>query len=296
MTSAFTIRTALRQTVEELSLPRRRGTPLSKVARYSVLLAGTIVGVVGTVRAQPVVAGMHMTFDEEFKTFDWAAEAGHRWMTRYANDGAAARTLTASEQEYYSDASVGEHPFSLHDGALDITASPGLNKRGQPYNSGLITTFSSFNQLYGYFEMRAQLPAGPGLWPAFWMLPKDHSWPPELDGVEMLGRDPGTLYFSTHTKIDGHDVGHTIPVKVPDVSKGFHTYGVDWRPDTITWYFDDKAVASAPTPPDMHKPMYMLINLAVGKSGSWPGAPDERTRFPAHLLIKWIHAYNKAGS
>jgi beta-glucanase (GH16 family) len=258
------------------------------------LWSGVVVASVGTAAAQSPVHGLKPTFNEEFKTFDWAPDGSHRWMTRYPNTGKAARTLTNSEQEYYSDASVGVHPFSLRDGALNITVGPGSNDQGEPYNSGLITTYTSFSQLYGYFEMRAKLPSGPGLWPAFWMLPKDHSWPPELDIMEMLGRDPGTLYFSTHTKINGRDSGHTIPVKVPDVSKEFHTYGVNWQPDSITWYFDDRPVATAPTPPDMHKPMYLLVNVAVGKSTSWPGAPDDRTLFPANMLIEWVRAYDTA--
>lgn len=263
------------------------------LTRFGLLALCLMLVMLTKAPAKPPAPGMHMTFDEEFRSFDWAPDGGHRWMTRYPYTGRSARTLTPNEQEYYSDASVGVHPFSLHDGALDITAGPGPNRRGLPYNSGVITTYKSFSQLYGYFEMRARLPAGPGLWPAFWLLPSNLSWPPELDIVEMLGKDPGTLYFSTHTKVSGHDSGHTIPVKVGDVSTSFHTYGVDWEPDTITWYFDGRAVAHQPTPPDMHKPMFILVNLGIGKEGSWPGAPDERTPFPVHMLVKWIRAYSR---
>jgi len=42
----------------------------------------------------------------------------------------------------------------------------------------------------------------------------------------------------------------------------------------------------------MHKPMYMLANLGVG--GSWPGAPDASTRFPANYSIDYIRAYRFA--
>jgi beta-glucanase (GH16 family) len=38
--------------------------------------------------------------------------------------------------------------------------------------------------------------------------------------------------------------------------------------------------------------MYMLLNLAVG--GSWPGAPDEATQFPAALEVDWVRVYEKA--
>ena len=40
----------------------------------------------------------------------------------------------------------------------------------------------------------------------------------------------------------------------------------------------------------MKEPMYMLLNLAVGGNGSWPGAPDNATAFPADLKIDYVRA------
>jgi hypothetical protein len=45
---------------------------------------------------------------------------------------------------------------------------PGLIDRlPSPTENGL------FQQTYGYFEIRADLPKGQAVWPAFWMLPAD---------------------------------------------------------------------------------------------------------------------------
>src|SRR3712207_8253598 len=57
------------------------------------------------------------------------------------------------------------------------------------------TLFRSFAQEYGRFELRGRLPAGQGLWPAFWLLPVDTSWPPEIDVMEGLGSEPTTVYM-----------------------------------------------------------------------------------------------------
>ena len=38
--------------------------------------------------------------------------------------------------------------------------------------------------------------------------------------------------------------------------------------------------------------MYLLLNLAVG--GSWPGAPDAQTKFPAVLAVDYVRVYQKA--
>jgi beta-glucanase (GH16 family) len=247
--------------------------------------------VASAAHSAPPCHGVSVTFDEEFDTFAWSPTGSQRWMTRFPYGGTAQRTLTAQEDEYYSDASVGVDPFRLRDGLLDITAALGPNRGGKPYTSGLITTYRSFKQLYGYFEMRAKLPTGPGLWPAFWLLPADNSWPPEIDIFEVLGKDPTTLFVSVHTRETGRHTSITTPVHTADLSQDFHVYAVDWEPDTVTWYLDDHEVAQMPTPGDMHKPMYLLVNLAVGAKDSWPGPPDDRTKFPVHMLIDWIRVY-----
>ena len=69
----------------------------------------------------------------------------------------------------------------------------------------------------------------------------------------------------------------------------FHTYGLAWDKDQIAWFVDGREVRREPTPADMHKPMYMLANIASG--GDWAGAPDNSTRFPATYAIDYIRAY-----
>jgi beta-glucanase (GH16 family) len=68
---------------------------------------------------------------------------------------------------------------------------------GRPYLSGQLQTKGSFAQQYGYFEARAKLPQGAGVSGAFWLLPADGSWPPELDVVESDGG--GALAMTAHT-------------------------------------------------------------------------------------------------
>jgi len=174
---------------------------------------------------------------------------------------------------------------------LKITASPTPpairpELRNYAYLSGVITTQPSFSQTYGYFEMRAQLPEGKGLWPAFWLLPKDGSWPPEIDVMESVG-DPSVVYMTSHSKTQ-----EPKGVEARIAPHAFHVFAVSWGPHQLIWYIDGSEVARQPTPADMHKPMYMLANLAVG--GNWPGAPDATTHFPAVLMIDYIRAYRFA--
>ncbi len=126
------------------------------------------------------------------------------------------------------------------------------------------------------------------MWPAFWLLPTNGGWPPELDVMEVVGSKPDALVTTVHWDQNGHQMVNKDTV-VPGLSSGgMHTYGVDWQPDTITWYLDGKQVYEAATPADMHQPMYMLANLAAG--GQWAGQPDGSTN---HMLIDYIRAYSE---
>src|SRR3546814_4190639 len=132
-----------------------------------------------------------------------------------------------------------------------------------PYTSGLLTTRDSFAQSYGYFEIRADMPEGQGLWPAFWLLPVDGRWPPELDVIEIFGQDPERPILSSHSAASG---SHTIDRHIADVapSDGFHSYGVLWGPEEIVWAIDGVAVAETAQPADMPDPRYLVSNVGFG--------------------------------
>lgn len=255
-------------------------------------------------------SALEPTFADEFETFSrWNGRSG-RWRTVFGSGGPLAlgnrSTPGSGDKQVYMDpefagpaggAPLGIDPFRTEGSVLRIEARPTPPEArarlwDRPYTSGLITTKFSFWQLYGHFEARAKLPGGRGLWPAFWLLPKNGSWPPELDVFEILGRDPATLYANIVVTGRTWQDNPPTPVRVPDTSADFHVYGVSWQPDEVRWYLDDQEIARRSTPPEMNTPMYVLLNLAVG--GTWGGDPDEKTRFPAHLLIDWVRAHRFA--
>ena len=75
----------------------------------------------------------------------------------------------------------------------------------------------------------------------------------------------------------------------PDFAAGFHVFGVSWRPDRVRFFLDGVLVHEEATPADMHGPMYILANLAVGGVGSRPGpaAGDLSGVF----RVAWIRAW-----
>jgi beta-glucanase (GH16 family) len=259
----------------------------------------TAAAATGPLAKAPDGRPLAMTFSDEFDSFRRYAGGKGVWRTTY-RDGKAAdefdiRTLKGNKEvQLYVDpefAHLGLDPFKVRNGVLEIRADrpPAQAKvalRGYQYVSGLISNQPAFSQTYGYFEMRAKLPAGKGVWPAFWLLPADFSWPPEVDIMESVG-DPSKYYVTYHSNA-AKDAGTEVPISPDD----FHVFAVSWDAKNVVWYVDGREVKRLPTPADMHKPMYMIANLALG--GDWAGYPDASTPFPSTFAIDYIRAYRFA--
>ncbi|MER8807654.1 family 16 glycosylhydrolase [Mesorhizobium australicum] len=243
------------------------------------------------------LSGIKLSFSDDFNTLNLHNAQSGTWDTNFSWGAPNGSTLTSNgELQWYIDANYGPtssvHPFSVNNGVLTITAAqapadikPLINN--YEYTSGILNTHSTFSQTYGYFEMRADLPENAGAWPAFWLLPADGSWPPELDVIETRGQDPNSLIMTAHSNETGTHTKVTSMVNTMDTA-GFHTYGLLWTPDKLVWTYDGVQVAEAATPSDMHKPMYMLADLAVG---GLAGAPPDHLATPAEMKIDYIRAY-----
>ena len=248
------------------------------------------------------------TFTDDFNTLslDTGVQSG-TWRTMFGGNPIQGRTLSNNgEKEIYVDADytgtgttlVGVNPFSLNNGVLTITANPAsaavsAKIGGYQYTSGQINTRFHFTQQYGYFEVRAKLPAGNGLWPAFWLVPATGAWPPEIDIFEQLGKDPTSIYQTAHTLQTGSHTYDTLSTQVDNPDQ-FHTYGLLWDKDNLVWTVDGVETNRQATPADMNQPMYMILNLAVG--GGWPGNPDATTPWPAQMAIDYVHVYSLNGT
>src|SRR5262245_43583086 len=253
----------------------------------------------GQVVVERTVPTGHLTFADEFDALSLrtgtAASANNTWKTKFYG---GERTLAGNhELELYVDPDyqgLGLQPFATSNGVLKISArptSPAIETTlgGWDYTSGLLTSQGKFAQTYGYFEIRADTPAGKGMFPAFWLLSADGKWPPEIDVFEQIGSAPsyvsnGILSANGGTPNHGTDTG-------VDMTQGFHTYAMEWTPQTVTWFIDGKQSWQTATPADLNKPMYVLLNLAVG--GDWAGPPDSTTDWSkADLLVDYVRIYS----
>jgi Ca2+-binding RTX toxin-like protein len=234
--------------------------------------------------------GLSLRDPESAPTGTWRTDYGYQGV-----QGVGSYTLVSNnEKQIYTSPYFREHngdfaesPFAVNgDGTVSIWARPSANSElfGYGFTSGLLSTKDSFTQTYGYFEMRADLPDAVGAWPAFWLLPADGSWPPELDVMEALSTDSmswTTKHWGTPSNHGAEGVQNFVP------GEGFHTYGALWTAGDIRWYVDGVEVNRTTTPADMNKPMFMIANLALG---GWAGTVDA-THLPAEMKIDYIRAY-----
>jgi len=177
---------------------------------YNYVAKGLTVDVNSTGRTNPdspkkkenLLDGYELVFSEEFNGTELDKS---KWVTSYLWGD---ELVINSEEQHYVDIvnkpDFGFDPFIFDGESLTIRAikTPDNLKEkafGQPYLSGVITSYDSFKFTYGYVEARAQLPFGQGLWPAFWLLNAYYvDDKPEIDIMEFIGDNQDVVYHNYH--------------------------------------------------------------------------------------------------
>jgi beta-glucanase (GH16 family) len=224
-------------------------------------------------------------------TTKWAAQTGG---TGWGNQ----------EREYYTNdlANAEESGGNLVITATTAGAAGLTCWYGQClYTSARLQTLGLFAEEYGRFEARIKIPGGQGLWPAFWMLGSNIdtvSWPTcgEIDVMENIGKEPGTVHGSMHGPSDAGATNVTASYTLDgsaSFADGFHVFAVEWETGVVRFYVDETLYETV-TPADdpagatwvFDQPFFLLLNVAVG--GSWPGDPDGTTVFPQTMLVDYV--------
>ncbi len=210
-----------------------------------------------------------------------------------------------AELQYYRSENV-----DVFAGNLVITARE-ESIGGRSFTSGKIVTRNKHSFLYGRIEMRAKLPKGGGMWPAFWMMPQDDTYGTwaasgEIDIMESANEMDyvaGTLHFGGEFPQNTFSGGSYSPPNA-DFSAGFRTYAIEWEPDEIRWYVDDVLYSTktsdewftntAPGNPraPFDQPFYLILNTAVG--GNYTGCTSPgciTTEFPQRFVVDYVRVY-----
>ena len=274
--------------------PRRRRAPLTLVAAASIVVIATAVcgggaptdpGRTGPPPEKPVAraAKWGLVWADEF---DGTTLDANSWI---AVDGAA---NVNNELEYYTPSDV-----YLENGNLVLRSQRrSMGNRG--YTSGEVRTGTKHVVSRGSaVEWRTQVPSGKGIWPANWLVASactgiegcGSNWPPEIDVLEMKGSQPNVnimthwwgSYPAQHYQTSTYDTGM-------DLSAGFHSYRVEWFPDSILWYIDGTRRAMH-TGTLTNGSLQLVMNTAIG--GDFDGPPNSVTVFPQYQRIDYVRVY-----
>jgi len=165
-----------------------------------------------------------------------------------------------------------------------------------PYRAGQLDSSKSFEQKYGYFEIRSKITPEPGTWPAFW-LASTYGWPPEIDMYEIYtGKEKGMVNFESNF--------HWMPAEIKkdeakkhrvlNVSEDFHLYAVDWSEKGFKIYYDNMLVRVFSNPEAIkffEHPMHIIIG--TGPDMRENGESIASANFPNYHEVDYVRAYKK---
>jgi beta-glucanase (GH16 family) len=254
------------------------------------MLAGAVIA--NQASAAPTDVGIQATtFADEFNGAAGSGVDGSKWNMETGDN------VNNHEREYYTNRT--SNAAMDGQGNLVITA-----RRENPgnyncwygrceYTSARLNTSGKFSQAYGHFESRLKMSQGQGMWPAFWML-GGGNWPTdgEIDVMENVGFEPNTVHGTIHGPGYSGAGGIGAGYSGPRFADGFHTFAIDWAPNSITWSVDGN-VYEHRSPADLNgnrwvydHPFFIILNLAVG--GYWPGDPNSGTPMPNTLTVDYV--------
>jgi len=260
------------------------------------------------------IPGWTLVWSDEFDGPDGSAVDPTKWAYGGPQDGQYNQEL-----EYYNPTTdnvfvaggnlhlvakalpAGGAGLTCWNGACQYTSGKIQSKApGQP---------SLYAKQFGRFSARMKIPAGQGVWPAFWMLGSNDdtaTWPVcgEIDAMENIGKDPATTYGTVHgpnASNQNAQLGGSNVLGSGALADDFHVFAVEWKMGSVTFLIDEAPYFTA-TPAlfqaqggtwvfDDHA-FYMILNLAIG--GGWPGSPDANTTFPMEVLVDWVRVYDAA--
>lgn len=203
------------------------------------------------------------------------------------------------ESQYYTDRPENAR---LEDGMLVIEARQ-ERYMGSYYTSARLKSQGLQEFQYGRIEARLKVPAGRGLWPAFWMLGSNFEevgWPDcgEIDIMEYIGREPDLILGTMHGPGYSGALGLSHWNRQDyDIADDFHTYAVEWDEDQITWYYDGEEYGTYARSDVgerewvFDQPFFIILNLAIG--GTLPGPVGLDTIFPAQYFVDYLRVFQE---
>lgn len=242
----------------------------------------------------PTEPGYHLTWHDEF---DYTGLPDPK---KWGNEEGKVRN---QEMQYYT-ANRLENSY-VKGGMLTIEGRHEPFK-GSDYTSSSLITEGKFSFLYGRLEVKAKLPGGSGTWPAIWMMGIDRKavgWPKcgEIDVMEHVAFQPDKIFGTIHLPSEQgkRDFSKGDHAQCSTCTSAFHVYRLDWSREALKFYLDGHLyftyVNDGPNRDVFNRPMYLLLNLAIG--GEWGGQKGvDPSVYPQMYEIKYVRVWQKNNS
>ena len=179
------------------------------------------------------------------------------------------------------------------------------NRDSIKVTSSCLITRGKHSWQYGRFEMRAKIPTGKGMWPAFWTLGIKGNWPANGE-IDIMEYYTGKILANAAWKSDKKETVWDSSIKMlsdfnKDWADQFHVWKMDWDSQWIKLYVDDQLLNEISVAESMkyknqkikpfQQPHYLLVNLAVGGMNGGEFTTDD---LPSQYIIDYIRVYQKS--
>lgn len=244
--------------------------------------------------------GWTMAFQDEFVSQNlpqWSVWHGGAWnneLQLYRNDPS---NLSVNGEAITITARRESTPVSGPTNPYDATP------KSFNFTSARLESFQHFsasrNTPSVRMAARIRLPAGHGMWPAFWSY--GDPWPTqgEIDILEMRGDNlyqyETAYWYGRRSGVNLVTTPGTVIGPTLDLTGGFHVYEVVWTKDTLSFYFDGILVdvKSGGYIPNMFgKSQRLVLNVAVG-GDFFPNLVVDNIPASATMTVDWVRVLTR---
>jgi beta-glucanase (GH16 family) len=185
---------------------------------------------------------------------------------------------------------------SVHDGKIFLAVKK-EDAGDKHYTGAGVISKQAFK--YGYYESRFKVPPGAGWHTSFWMMKHNGQGgtgptasAQELDVCENDSVNLKNYGVNVHkwNPLPHISQGHK-GVKTPDLAADFHTFGCEFSPETVKYYFEGKLVQTVAVTNFVHSDQHIWLTTIASQLGGTKAVDD--TKLPAAAVYDYVRFYEK---